>query len=47
MQVRRLSRPTRPVVDDLARDLAGGVVDEGHLMREESGERREERGERE
>ena len=28
MQIRRLSGPTRPVVDDFARDLAGGVVDE-------------------
>ena len=30
MQVRRLSRPTRSVVDDLAGDLARGVVDERH-----------------
>ena len=30
VQVRRLSGPARPVVDDLARDLAGRVVDERH-----------------
>src|SRR6185437_7132719 len=33
MQVRRLSGPARSVVDDLARDLAGGVVDERQGLR--------------
>src|SRR5262249_32926461 len=41
MQIRRLSGPAWSVIDDLAGDLASGVVDERQRREEGSGKREE------